>query len=63
MTEVARVTGGVDGVAVVVRFKNGHTMIGKVPRRLSEFSVDGEVLVVVALVDMSKGVIQLTKQI
>ncbi len=38
-------------------------MIGKVPRRLSEFSVDGEVLVVVALVDMSKGVIQLTKQI
>ena len=61
MTEVAKVTGALGGHAVVVRFKNGHRMIGIVPRRLIGLAVASVVLVLVALVDMSKGVIQLTK--
>jgi len=61
MTEVANVTSAfVDG-AVQVRFKNGHRMIGILPRRLIGLAVAGVVLVLVAPVDMSKGVIQLTK--
>ena len=60
MTEVAKVTGALGGHAVVVRFKNGHRMIGIVPRRLIGLAVASVVFVVVAPMDMSKGVIQLT---
>ena len=61
MTEVAKVTGALDSGVVLVRFKNGHRMIGVVPRRLIGLAAVGVVLVMVAPVDLSKGVIQLTK--
>lgn len=61
MVESVKVIGVVDSSAVRLRLCNGHRMIGIVPRRALTQIKTGIVSVVVAPVDMSKGVIQLIK--
>lgn len=61
MLESGKVIGAVDSSAVRLRLRNGHRMIGIVPRSALEQAKSGKALVVVAPVDMSKGVIQLIK--